>query len=334
MSSWWGPFLWSLAVGIIGIVVLSFTRLRKYSALLEETRENVLFLIAPLALTLLPATWTDQYPAPPAKVKAIPVSPTEIRLVWSSGSRMYGPLHTEQYRVEMRNVWKQNTVPLTEAQEKATKWRVVGDDFEVTGADGWTCSTVVDNLEAGGETEYRVTAWNSRGETPMLQNPVRAKTKLMPNDEDGGSGPNYVWGQTKERVTVVVKLKTEEDDDHTTVDPATGEKRNPGARPPLIVTSKQIDVKLKPKELLVKVAGKERLNGQLPFFAVPDDLTWTLEAEKNALELEFAKRDPGTKWPTLLQGHPEIDVEEVVFSSRMFGGKGKFKPELMKLGLT
>lgn len=71
------------------------------------------------------------------------------------------------------------------------------------------------------------------------------------------AGKHYTWGQTKDKVTAQVHLLGEVDK------PTKG--------------GKSVKVELKVNGLTVKVNDVVRLQGALPFAAVPDDLTFILE---------------------------------------------------------
>ena len=110
-----------------------------------------------------------------------------------------------------------------------------------------------------------------------------------PNSGNGGETDKYRWAQTLEEVTVFVKL-------------------------PDNITSKQLDIQMKPSSLKIGVKGQPPIiDGALHKKIKTSDSLWTLESDgaKRTLQLTFVKVDGMNWWNCVIEGDPKIDTQKV-----------------------
>ncbi len=110
-----------------------------------------------------------------------------------------------------------------------------------------------------------------------------------PNSGNGGETDKYRWSQTLEEVTVFVKL-------------------------PDNITSKQLDIQMKPSSLKVGIKGQPPIiDGPLYKKIKTSESLWTLETDgaKRTLQLTFVKVDGMNWWNCIIEGDPKIDTQKV-----------------------
>ena len=110
-----------------------------------------------------------------------------------------------------------------------------------------------------------------------------------PNSGNGGETDKYRWTQTLEEVTIYIYL-------------------------PDNITSKQLDVQMKPSSLKIGVKGQPLLiDGTLPKKIKTSESLWTLESDgpKRTLQMTLVKVDGMNWWNSVIEGDVKIDTQKV-----------------------
>ena len=109
---------------------------------------------------------------------------------------------------------------------------------------------------------------------------------------NGDTTDRYAWSQSISEVTVQIQV-------------------------PEGTTSKQIDVKIKPKHLCIKIAGQEKpiIDGEISEKIKVEDSFWNLE-DKKYINIVFEKAYESI-WKTVIIGDQEIDPKTVDNSKKI-----------------
>ena len=181
----------------------------------------------------------------------------------------------EQYEVQLR--------PTVAAE---TEWAQAGSELIEQ-------KLAVGDLQPDTEYAVRVRAFNSKGSSEWCEATFRTKQEPV---DGGGTGPGYTWtqgGKKADELTVLVAL-------------------------PAGTRAKQLSVVIKPSHLSISLApptGGDRtalVEGELFAAVKHEDIEWELSDEGAAgkkLRLALLKLNPqGPFWPSLVRGHPEVEV--------------------------
>ncbi|CAD7965154.1 unnamed protein product [Amoebophrya sp. A25] len=322
-SSWFITII-AVWISVSALGMLSLTSSAKNLGFLWHIRGVVLALVEPFLDFLLtqiglPPIWFDSVPAAVGRMKAIAVSETEVRVTFEAGTSVeeVGPLHRERYLVQMRDIGRRTGTKSPWRRITILEW---DEDRFLT----------VGELRPGSRTEYRVCAFNSTG-TGNWGRIASAMTFYQMNHQSGGDGPpcNVAPAKLTEEAPAdtlgdsaddiaLAQLVERENSEVSSLPPLytwgqTAEALTLNVRVGSAVRAKGVTVRLKPTELSITADDNPILHGPLFSFAVPDELTWTLE--DGNLSVEFAKRTAKEKWPCIIKDHPRIDPRNVTFGN-------------------
>lgn len=199
---------------------------------------------------------------------------------------------TEKYEVAIRPTAK-GAEPKPADDESG--WVKLGDELEGD-------ELLLKPLHDDTQYDVRVRAVNTKGHSEWRSCSFATKQKPVASEDgerSGGSGPGYTWSQHLKDESVVVIV---------------------GPLPPS-TRAKQLDVKLTPTAVSVKLDGASLLSGELFASVQPDEIEWELKDAPSGggssggreLHLTLLKggKPGGPFWPQLVKGHPEVDVSSL-----------------------
>lgn len=228
---------------------------------------------------------------PSIRVKA--TGSGEVQITISPKLPKFNPFHQETYILS----W----VPTSTPEQWHTKNVEPKGDCEKVG-DG-KLKTFIDALPQNKEIFVRVAANNYWG-TDVWSESVVVETLRQPSDEWGATGPvigfenlQYVWSQTRADVFIRIPVKPD-------------------------VAASQLTVQCTGTKLTIRqtAEGSEQktlLNGSLDKAVQADEMYWTIEepSKKHCRHLlvQLPKAEALSKWKCLLQGHPKIDTNVIIW---------------------
>ena len=181
---------------------------------------------------------------------------------------------SEQYEVHVQGSKASTNIG---AGVGADEWRPVGElQSEM--------SFEVDDLAPDTAYTARVRACNSKGKSAWRELSFRTKQQPV---KGGGSGPGYIWTQDEPLNTLVMTI--------------------PVAK---LTRAKELEVYVRPGQLRIANSGEVLLEGPLHAEVVSTESEWELVERDNGkdLVLMLPKKSENMPWPSIIRGHPEIDV--------------------------
>jgi len=176
----------------------------------------------------------------------------------------------EQYRVQVGN-------HCADGAQDAAEWRQI-DELQ----SGDSCE--IKDLDPDTSYVARVRSYNSKGESEWREHTFRTKQQPV---KGGGVGPGYTWTQDHplDAVEVTVALAKS-------------------------TRAKDLEISVRPNQLRIVHSGEVLLEGPLYSEVQSSESDWELvdlDGRKD-LVLTIPKKRENTPWPSIVRGHPEIDV--------------------------
>mmetsp|Transcript_39506 Transcript_39506/g.92909 ORF Transcript_39506/g.92909 Transcript_39506/m.92909 type:complete len:354 (+) Transcript_39506:57-1118(+) len=238
----------------------------------------------------------------PTSVRVRPSSCCEAAISWVAHPSQSNPFHEEHYVCAWRNA---SEAPNAEWREQ--EFCKGGDDVVSVDTGTNRYRSWISSLPPNALLQIRLCAANRHGRSPW-SDILEVRTYARPDKTTGGltgplgpalRGQQYSWGQDTKEVDIKVQI-------------------------PADWRAKDLRVKVTPLRLEVLYlpaaeGGQEVLKGNLSMKVKADEVFWEIDAgveETRHLHLQLAKAEEMDKWPSLLEGHPQVDVALLRFYTK------------------